>query len=176
MVLSSLMKYLFMAIYMLWYRDIPFYTPYPVPFVCIFFMTIIPASSFCLIKLRALCLWIILISLATHREDSNKPKEQSHLMIAQLNTVDFCQMETLKTKTDVSLYVLKRMKLYEHKISFRLSTSFLNVKSGLLLPEEWTSKDCFSWVQRPHLSILLPLWSPHGWSTSPFLHSSLCPS
>lgn len=127
-----------MAIFMLRHRDIPFYTRYPVPFVCIFFMRIIPASRFCLIKLRALCLWIILISLATHREDSNKPKEQSHLMIAQLSTMDFCQMETLKTKSDVSLYVLKRMKLYECKISFRLSTSFLHVKSGLLLPEEWT--------------------------------------
>lgn len=92
-----------------------------------------------------------------HGEDSNKLREQTPLMIAQLNPMDFCLMEALITKRDISLYMLKRRKLYGCMISSRLSTSFLHVKSGLLLPEEWNISDWLSLAQRSHI---LPLWSP----------------
>ena len=119
---------------------------------------------------------IILISLVMHGEESNNLREQNSLIIAQLSTMDFCLMETLTPKRDIRLCTLKRRKLCRWMISFRLFTSFLHVKSGLFLPEEWNSRDWVSVVQRPHLSIVLHLWSLHGFSTSPFSHSYLCPS
>lgn len=41
-----------------------------------------------------------------HGEDSNKLREQTPLMIAQLSPVDFCLVETLIAKRDINLYML----------------------------------------------------------------------
>lgn len=127
-----------------------------------------------MLKFKSYVCGIILISLAMQSEDSKKLREKTPLMIAQLSTVDFCLMEIWTTKSDISLHMLKRMKLYGWKIRFKIdhfvlacqvwlvaSTSLLE-QQGLAL----SGADTSSHHSPPVVTS----------ATSPFSHSSLCPS
>lgn len=109
-VFSGLMKGYFKDFSMHPYTYIPFCTVSLSSHLCvIIFIKIIPEPKFCLLKVRVR--GVVLISLAKHNEYSNKPREQTPLISAQLSTTEFCLMETLITKSDISLCILKRMKL-----------------------------------------------------------------